>query len=119
MSSARGQRIEENCKIIWGSDCEYDLDIETDDYEHYACLVKKDFGHSFGPPLTITSCCDSDEAAWEELDRMLRLMAAQVKRGTPMSEEERLQIFGGSTGQHRWLLKRVTDAIEKSKTKAA
>src|SRR5271156_4866994 len=83
MSSAQGQRIEANCMIIWGNDCEYDLDIETDDYVNYMCYVKKDFGDSFGPPLMISSLCRSSEAAWAELDRMLELWAKQVKRGTP------------------------------------
>jgi hypothetical protein len=79
MSSNRGQRIEANCKIIWGSDCEYDLSIETDDYINYLGYVKKDFGLSFGPVLTLTSFCHSEEATWAELDRMLEFGARQVK----------------------------------------
>jgi hypothetical protein len=82
MPSIRSQRIEENCKIIWGNDCDYDIDLETDDWVEYACVVKKDFGLSFGPPLTLTSLCPSSEAAFSELDRMLELWAKQVKRGT-------------------------------------
>lgn len=73
MSSAQGQCIEANCKIIWGDDSEYDLNIETDDEINYACHVKKDFRDSFGPPLTMTSVCRSSEAAWAELDSMLAL----------------------------------------------
>jgi hypothetical protein len=113
MSSAQGQRIEANCKIIWGNDCEYDLDIETDDYVNYTCHVKKDFGDSFGLPLTMTSLCHSSEAAWAELDRMLELWAKQVKRGTPMTKDEKLEVFGGPKGEHKKLLSKVMDAFEK------
>ena len=60
MTFTQGQRIEANCKIIWGNDCEHDLDVETDDYVNYMCHVKKDFGDSFGPPLTMTPCCRSN-----------------------------------------------------------
>jgi hypothetical protein len=95
MSSTQGRRIEQNCKIIWGNDCEYDLSIETDDYVNYICYVKKDFGSSFGPPLTMTSVCPSDEAAWAELDKKLKLWANQVARRTPMTKGEKLEIFGG------------------------
>lgn len=28
-----GERSQANCKVIWG-DCDYDLDIETDDYDY-------------------------------------------------------------------------------------
>lgn len=113
MFSTQCQRIEANCKTIWGNDCEYDLDIETDDYVNYRCLVKKDFGDSFGPPLTITSLCRSSEAAWAELDKMLELWAKQVKCGMPMTKNETLEIFGGPRGEHRKLLSKVIDAFEK------
>lgn len=119
MSSARGQRIEANCKIIWGDDSEYDFDVETDDNVDYACHVKKDFGDSFGPPLTMTSLCSSSEGAWAELDRMLALWATQVTRGTPMTKNEKLDIFGGPQGEHRRLLSGVMDAIEKRDGKPA
>ena len=79
MSSAQGQRVEANCKIIWGSDCEYDLDIETDDWETWSCWVKKDYGLSFGPPIWGTSLCRSSEAAWQELDETLQSWASQGK----------------------------------------
>lgn len=87
MSDAWYQRMQANCKIIWGNDCEYyDLDEETHDDIHYACLVKKDFGTSLGPPLTMTTFCNSSEAAWTELEEMLELWANQVQltRGTPI-----------------------------------
>ncbi|KAI8938683.1 hypothetical protein NX059_004550 [Plenodomus lindquistii] len=113
MSSARGQRLKANCKIIWGDDCEYDLDLETDDYIDYACIVKKDFGLSLGPPLTMTCLCPSEEAAWAELDRMLGLWAQQVQRGTPMTKNETLDIFGGRRGQYKQLLRSFIDELEK------
>jgi len=113
LSPARGQRIKANCKIIWGNDCEYDLEIDTDDYLNYMCHVKRDLGDSYGPPLTMTSLCYSSEAAWAELDRMLELWAKQVKRGTPMTKDERLEVFGGPKGKHRKLLSKFMDEREK------
>jgi hypothetical protein len=104
MSSTQGQRIEANCKIIWGKSYDYDLDIETDDYINYLCHVKKDFGESYGPLLMMTCLCRSSEAAWAELDRMLELCAEQVVRGTPMTDDKRLEIFGGPKGEHKNIL---------------
>lgn len=118
MSSTRGQRIEKNCKIIWGNAAEYDLDIETDDFVNYACVVKKDFGTAFGPPLTMTSLCRSEEAAWAELDRMLHLWATQVQRGMPMTKDETLEIFGGSKGEHKIMLSKVIDTLEQKEGKS-
>lgn len=74
----QGKRIEANCKTIWGSHKDFDFDMETDDWEHYCCVVKEDRGLSFGPPLTMTSLCHGSERAWNELDRMLCLWAKQV-----------------------------------------
>jgi hypothetical protein len=103
MSAANAQwlRMEANCRTIWGNNCDYDFNVETDDYLHYMADVKKDFGLEFGPPLTMTALCPSSEAAWRELDRMLDLMATEVKRGMPMTKEEKLIAFGGPKGQHR------------------
>jgi hypothetical protein len=84
--SSQGKRIEANCKIIWGEYHDYDLSIDTNDYVLYDCYVRKDFGTSFGPPLTMASASGSREKALNELDRILGLWAAQVKRGTPMTK---------------------------------
>lgn len=113
MPSAEGQRIEANCRTIWGDNCEYDVDLETDDYVNYVCIVRKDFGLSFGSPLTMTSLCPSEEAAWAELDRMLRSWAQQVKRGTPMTKAEKLEIFGGWRGQQKMVLSCFLNELEK------
>ena len=113
MSSTQGQRIEANCKITWGKGSEYDLDIETDDYVHYTCHVKKDFGDRFGPPLAMTAVCRSSDAAWADLDRMLQIWARQVERGTPMTKDETLEIFGGPKGELKPLLAKVVDVLEK------
>ncbi|KAF4616250.1 hypothetical protein G7Y89_g15156 [Cudoniella acicularis] len=116
MSSAQAQRIDDYCKIIWGSDSEYDIDFETDDYIHYHAVVKKDYGLSFGSPLTITSLCPSMEAASRELNRMLSLWAAQVRSGKPMTNEQKLEIFGGSRGEHKSVLEQFNAELEKRKT---
>ena len=80
MSFTQGQRIEANCKVIWGSDSEYELDVESDDTDTYQGFVRKDFGDSIGPPLTMTILCPSSKAAWTELDRMLSYWAKETKR---------------------------------------
>jgi hypothetical protein len=117
MSSTRGKRIEANCKIIWGAECAYDLELETDDWVNYACIVRQDFGLSFGPPLTMTGLCPSEEAAWNELDRMLKLWAEQVMRGTPMSKHEKLNIFGGRNGENKHVLSQFIDEFGGEGTK--
>ena len=61
----------------------------------------------------MTSVCRSSEAAWAELDRMLELWATQVKRGTPMTRNEWLEIFGGPEGEDKMLLTKLMDAFEK------
>jgi len=106
MSNDQGERIQANCRIIWGEG-DYDLDIYADDYEYYSCWVKRDFGLSFGPPLTGTGLCSSPEKAWNEFDRMLREWAQSVKNGKPMTKEEQLSIFSGPNGEHRALLETV------------
>jgi hypothetical protein len=113
MSSTQGRRFEENCKIIWGNDSDYDLDLETDDWVNHVYIVKKDFGLSFGPPLTMTGLCPSSEAAWAELDRMLELWAKVVKRGTPMSKDETLSVFGGCKGESKVILSKFIDEFER------
>ncbi|EXJ84101.1 hypothetical protein A1O3_04768 [Capronia epimyces CBS 606.96] len=113
MAAAQAKRIQANCKIIWGADCDYNLEIETDDHVNYTCHVQKDFGDSYGPPLTMTSLCRTSEVAWAELDRMLGLWATQVKRGTPMTKDERLEIFGGPRGEHKKLLNTFMEYEER------
>jgi hypothetical protein len=44
---------------------------------------------------------------------MLELWAKQVKRGTPMTKDERLEVFGGPKGKHRKLLSKFMDEREK------
>ncbi|OBT39665.1 hypothetical protein VE00_10680 [Pseudogymnoascus sp. WSF 3629] len=65
--SAQNERVQANCKIIWGK-ADYDLDLETDDWVTYTYVVRKDFGSHFGPPLTMTGICNSETHAWEELE---------------------------------------------------
>jgi len=113
MPSTQVQRIEANCRIIWGNGSEYELDIETDDYVNYSCYVRRDFGTSFGPALMIAIAHGSSERALAELDRMLGLWVKYIERGTPMSKDERLEIFGGPRGKYKNLLSEVIDVYEK------
>jgi hypothetical protein len=112
MSSARGQRIQTNCKIIWG-DADYELDVETDDWVTYTCVVRKDLGLHFGPPLTMTGICNSEEQAWRELDRMLDVWARQVQSGQPMTKAQSLEIFGGPNGRNTFVLEKFLDEAKK------
>jgi len=112
MSSERGQRIEANCKIIWG-DGDYDLDIETDDWVNWQCSVKRDYGDEFGPPLTMTGLCNSQDRAWSELNRMLDVWARQVQSGLPMTKEQSLDIFSGPNGQSRAVLGKFLDELKR------
>jgi hypothetical protein len=112
MSSTQGQRIQTNCKIIWG-DADYDLDLETDDWVAFVCVVKKDLGSHFGPPLTMTGLCNSKEQAWKELDRMLDVWARQVQSGQSMTKAQSLEIFGGPNGRNRFVLEKFLDEAKK------
>lgn len=118
MPTPRSERIEANCKVIWGPDSDYDLDLETDDYVNYACHVKKDFGLSYGPILAMTSLCPSEDAALAELDRMLLIWAEQVKRGTPMTKDETLSIYSGYKGEYTSLISDFMYKKEKAPIKA-
>jgi benzoyl-CoA reductase/2-hydroxyglutaryl-CoA dehydratase subunit BcrC/BadD/HgdB len=83
MSAPSVQRWEANCKIIWGADCDYDLEIE-DDYMGFpgsACaFVRKDFGTALGPPLLMTMMPRDGAAAIRELERMLAEIVMKKQR---------------------------------------
>ena len=91
---------------------DYELDVETD-FMTYSCFVRKDFGSHFGPPLTMTGVCNSEEQAWRELDRMLDVWARQVQSGQPMTQAQRLEIFGGPNGRDIPLLEKFSDEAKK------
>ncbi|RDL32514.1 Uncharacterized protein BP5553_08970 [Venustampulla echinocandica] len=120
MSSAdsQGQRIQDNCEIIWGKG-DYDIDTETDDYLSYWSLVRKDFGLEFGPPLTMTGLCNSSEHAVRELDRMLGVWARQIQSGQPMTKALNLEVFGGPNGQNKAVLEQFLVELEKRGTDSA
>ncbi|KAF2872893.1 hypothetical protein BDV95DRAFT_568259 [Massariosphaeria phaeospora] len=65
----------------------------------------------------MTSLCPSNEAAWTELDRRLDSWAKQVMRGTPMSKDERLDIFGGRKGKNKKVLSEFIDEVERREGK--
>jgi len=97
---------------LWGDHCDYDVDFETDDYEHYSGVVKEDFGTSFGNIRLATSSVRGMDGAWNELDRMLCLLVEQKESGLPMTKEKELKIFGGPRGEHRHVLKMFTYQME-------
>ena len=111
MASAEGNRIECYCKIIWGR-YDYDLELESDG-DCYVYVVRKDFGSSFGDPLTITYTCNSEKRASEELERMLKAWAEQVQSGQRMTEAQELEIFGGPNGECRRILRQFRAERER------
>lgn len=106
------QRIQNYCETIWGPD-DYEIDTETDDYEKYQAFVKKDYGDSYGPLLTMTPICNSNDRAWNELERMLALWAVVAQSGQPMTKDQRLKIFGGPNGEHKHILQKFSAEAEK------
>ncbi|KAF2690123.1 hypothetical protein K458DRAFT_412948 [Lentithecium fluviatile CBS 122367] len=114
----QASRLLSNSKIIWGAEKDYDFEIETDDYLYYQCMVREDRGYEYGLPLLMTILCYGEEAAWNELDRMLRVWAGQVKSGREMSREEQLSIFGGKKGRYRGVLEQFMDLKEKKEKEA-
>lgn len=120
MGITRSEHFQANCEITWGKG-DYDINIETDDYETFWAVLRKEFDNELGPVLTITGLCDSPEHTLAELDRMLFALAKQVQSGQPMTKEESLDIFGGPKGQNKPILKifmaemdaRVKEAEEK------
>lgn len=112
MSSAQGQRIHASCEIIWGTG-DYDIDIETDDWTLYMAIVKRDFGISLGPPLTMTGLCRSSNHACRELDRMLGVWARQIQGGQPMTKDAQLEIFGGPNWQNNKTFERLLAVFDK------
>lgn len=117
MTSPQSERIQASCVTIWGSS-DYDVDIETDDWTSYYAVVKKDFGSSFGPPLTMTGMHNSEDQVWSELDRMLGLWARIVESGEPMTEEQDLEIFGGPNGRDKPILRQFFAEMRKYKAKS-
>ncbi|KAE8384971.1 hypothetical protein BDV23DRAFT_188700 [Aspergillus alliaceus] len=104
MSSTQFQRILASCEIFWGKG-DYDLDIETDGWMTYCVVVKKDLGISFEPPLIMTGACGSEDHPWGELDRMLRIWAEQIWSGQLMTDDQRLEIFGGPSERNKPILR--------------
>ena len=80
------QRWEADCKLIWGADCDYDLEIE-DDYMGFrgsACaFVRKDYGTELGPPLLMTLMSKDGDSAVRELERMLAEIVMNKQREYP------------------------------------
>ena len=105
MSSEQGQRIQANCKVIWG-DGDYDFDIETNDWVNWQCIVKINFGDAYEPLLTMTQLYNSKERAYSELDKMLDVWARQGWRGLPMTKKQKLDLSCGTNSQSR-------DAVEQ------
>jgi len=110
--SDSGKRIQDYCRIIWG-DGDYDLNIETDDHVSWVYYVQRDFGTSFGSPLTATNPRASPEAAGVELERMLGAWACQRLTGQPMTRAQHIDIFGGPKPTDRSTAEWALDLIDR------
>ena len=66
---ARGQRIQDYCKVIWGDGC-YDIEVDTED-DYYYGHIRKEFDDHYGPMLLDSGRCDSMDEACDVLERML------------------------------------------------
>lgn len=77
---ARGQRIQDYCKAIWG-DGYYDVEVDTEDDDHYG-YIRKEFDDFYGPMLLDSGRCGSIDEACEKLERLLanECKAREVKR---------------------------------------
>ncbi|KAH8816320.1 hypothetical protein F5884DRAFT_852763 [Xylogone sp. PMI_703] len=118
MPTDRAKRIEASCRIIWG-DGVYDFDIETDDYITWFGYVKKDFGLDLGPPLTMTGLCNSEDRAWNELERMLGVWARQVQSGEPMTKAQAVEIFAGPNRGNKINIEKIYDLMEQKGIQSA
>ncbi|KAL2837124.1 hypothetical protein BJY01DRAFT_251639 [Aspergillus pseudoustus] len=113
----RDERMHTNCEIIWGKG-NYELEAEADDWETWWVLVRRDYGSSYGGPLTITEICSSEDSAWAELDRVLAAWAKQVQSGEPMATEDssdkRLEVFGGA--EHKSHIRQLWGELKRRRT---
>jgi len=115
----QSERLHANCKKIWGADKEFDFEVENDQFIYYQAHVKEDQGLSFSGALTMTGVCNSRDAAWNELDRMLDLLARQVESGRPMTRETALELFSGPNGRQENVLRQFMDMKARMEGAAA
>lgn len=81
------QRIENNCKTIFGCHCGYEFDTETDtgEDEYWQIYVRSSDDYRV---VWMSNIYMSEEAAWRELDIDLEMAARQKKHGVPKTKEE-------------------------------
>ncbi|KAL4904794.1 hypothetical protein BDW74DRAFT_178369 [Aspergillus multicolor] len=100
--------VEKGCHKLWGPGT-YDIDVETDDWESFSALIRREHDNELGMPLIMTMLCRSEDAALAELDRMLRLMVQQEESGEEMTVDETLEIFAGPRGEYRGVLRQFIE----------
>ena len=87
--AALGARNQEYSTNLSGqSDSGYDLDIETDDHVYYQGFIRKDDGYSFGPPIMATVLCNSEDKAYDELEKELAFYCKRKSSGKWTSSQE-------------------------------
>jgi hypothetical protein len=102
----------ENCKKMWGDHCDFDIDYETYDHVHYYGYVKENLGDRYGQIRLATSSAMGTDGAWNEPNRMLRLLVEQNETGLPVTKEKELEIYGGPHGEHGEMLSKFMDQME-------
>ncbi|KAI9644202.1 hypothetical protein NHQ30_007556 [Ciborinia camelliae] len=92
MAPFQVERIEANCKIIWG-DHDYAFDVD-DENDGWYCTIRRDYGDGFGKSLVVTGLFNTEKKAWIDLDRMLRKRAKQIQSGKPMAKDQIWETLG-------------------------
>lgn len=85
MAPTQWQRIQASCKIIWGVDLTFDIEVEDcDDDDHYLIFVREDRGTKFGPAVTALGPIKGYSHAWNKLEELVARMeqAVETKRRT-------------------------------------
>lgn len=79
MSSSESEKIQANCRIIWGPGL-YDIEIEHENFECWMIFVREDHGTYFGDPLLVTMPRDSLERAKSDLNGILNARVRDIQQ---------------------------------------
>ncbi|KAF1810840.1 hypothetical protein P152DRAFT_515634 [Eremomyces bilateralis CBS 781.70] len=71
MTFGRRDRVYNNCQKVWGPG-KYNVNCQVPNRGRCCCVVHKDTGNGYGPPLAHTGWCNSEDQAWGQLDQNIR-----------------------------------------------
>ena len=86
MSTSVADLLRANCKTIWGSECDYFLDQETDGRQ-YLISVQKDVGTSL-KLVWVSNPYPDQDVAWRRFTSIVERWAADIKRDKAAKEKE-------------------------------